>query len=159
MALKKIETGMDNGATAIQNNFELLDTRATSDTGWSSAGVVYTNGFVMKDNPLEYRIVKFGGTKLQLLFISGIIHNTASVKVVQGAAKAIVTFPAAVKNLLNGTTGNSGSTVGCEIVSNWGNPIELGVDANGNLNAQSRRTDLGANEMVMVNLILVITTK
>lgn len=133
---------------------------ATTDTGWLSAGVVYSNGFSSASGtPIQYRIVKFGSTKLQLVYVAGIVNNTDTAKIVQGASKAIVTFPAVVKNLINDSVGHSKSTLGNETLSNWGNPVELGVDATGKLNAQSRSTDLSKNELVFVNMCLVINLK
>lgn len=128
-----------------------------TDTGWQSAGIVYTNGFTSNaSDPFQYRIIKFGTSGIQHVYVSGIIASSASFKIEKAAAKAIVTFPKVVKDLLDNTVGHNKSLVGRESSSNWGTTIEFTVGSNGIFKVQSRATDTSANELVFVDLILVI---
>ena len=74
MALTKIFTGMELGPEKIDANFKALE---VTDTGWSSDGVVYLNGFVADSiDPIGYRVVKIGG--LILFMLTGYISGTGA---------------------------------------------------------------------------------
>lgn len=139
-------------------NGSINDNKITA-TDWTSTGVVMTNGFTSnQDNPLQYLIEKVGATKIIRLYVAGLISNNESVKIVQGSAKTIAQFPDVVKNLLNGVGGHAKLVSNRETNSNWGNPVEFGLNGQGELQAQSRGTDLGNGELVFVDLILLVTT-
>ena len=156
MTLTKIFSAMEKGPEAIDANLKELDKRVITATDWISTGVVMTNGFT--NNGLSYLIEKVGATKITRLYVAGLISNTDSVKIVQGSNKTIAKFPDVVKNLLNGVGGHAKLVSNRETNSNWGHPVELGLNDQGELQAQSRGTDLGNGELVFVDLILLVTT-
>lgn len=130
---------------------------ATIDYGWTSTGMVFTNGFSSNDSsPLQYRIIKFGTSGVQIVQIAGIIVTTTNFKVEKSVAKAIVTLPKTVKDLLDGTVGKCKSISNRETNSNWGTMIEFTVGNNGIVNVQSRIQDTGINELIFTDLVLII---
>lgn len=134
-----------------------LNANDTSDTGWLSDGVVYQNGFTqVASDPIQYRIVTFGTSGLKLLFIGGIIQNTDTVKLISSTAKTVATFPKAVSQLVDETVGHAKIMLGREISSNWGNALEISVNADGTFTGAMRGQDAGNNELVFVDTCLVI---
>ena len=156
--LTKIVTGMEKGPEAIDTNFEALNADALSnkitDTGWTSAGVVCINGFTSNpDDPLQYRIIKFGSSGLQIIQLSGII---AYFKVEKSVAKEFAVLPNNVKALLDGTAGYCKSIIGREASSGGGTVVEFGLNSTtATLNVQSRPQDI-VNESIFMDLLLFI---
>jgi hypothetical protein len=107
MALTKIFTGMEKGPEAIDANFESVN---TTDSGWSSAGITYLNGFVAdSSDPIGYRVVKIGG--LILFMLTGYISGT-------GADGDVAKLPTNLADYYDDTKYHIKSTVGRSIVRN-----------------------------------------
>lgn len=130
MTLTKIFTGMEKGPEAIDANFKALN---ITDTGWSSAGVVYLNGFGNTGKPFKYRITNLGG--VVMLWISGYANDAANKGLDIKNKTAIAKFPSAVVNYVNGSNYNNLSQVG-KWVSNGANiSIRLDLAGDGTLYA------------------------
>ena len=128
-----------------------------TDTGWTSAGVVCINGFTsVPDDPLQYRIIKFGSSGLQIIQLSGIILTNENFKVEKSVAKEFAVLPNNVKALLDGTAGHCKSIIGREANSSWGTVVEFGFNqTNDTLIAQSLAQDV-VSELIFMDLLLFI---
>lgn len=69
----QMQVGQKDWAALLNTDFG----KFVEDTGWSSAGVTYLNGFVAdSSDPIGYRVVKIGG--LILFMLAGWIGGTGA---------------------------------------------------------------------------------
>lgn len=77
---------------------DFIEANSISDTGWTDEGVTMLNGFeVNASDPLKYRIVTFGATKM--LFLTGFISGPA---MTENEKLNVAQFPTALTDFTSG---------------------------------------------------------
>lgn len=130
---------------------------SVTDTGWSLAGVVYVNGFSAGvGDPMEYRIVKFGTSKLVHVYITGVFGIDSKTGAIKAGTKNIMAkLPKTVYQYQDGTIGKIKGYLGREFLTNNGSAMELSLSNTGELSIISR-TDIAINNTFFVDTQFIV---